>query len=425
AAKEKASAARQASKVVPMTRGELQRGGQQRPDGWNVAGPTPVRAPAKAGDLSNFGKFTANSGPLRTKGPSSMFKKGDRGRDTPPPSTGGSISRATSGSHMDSLLGASGVDADTMPKRTPGGRGTTRRKPIVDQAPQAPPDSPLRRKLNLLPRTVSSANTKEDSAGDEDKSEGDEEQAAPIKSFTEQEAKAKVDEDVKEFFNIRDVNEGEKSFADMPDKHKSKLVDKLASKALDSKEADVKLVAELFDKVASKSCPSSAFEDGLAGVIEFLDDTATDVPQAYNFMARMLRGAKLPQETVESLADKIFVDGDPLIKPKVKLLNAYATLGVATPGPASAWPKPGSASLPAKLSLPPISTNTDRPRPQRHVVGPLDLSHSQGPPFRPGLSSVLASARKIDSLDSVTYPEGIKTPSVELNQDQIKGGKYK
>ncbi|KIO22664.1 hypothetical protein M407DRAFT_79002, partial [Tulasnella calospora MUT 4182] len=236
-----------------------------------------------------------------------------------------SISRATSGSNMYSLLGAGGADADTMPKRTPSGRGTTR-KPSVDQAPQAPPDTPLRRKLNLLPRTVSSANTNEDSAGDEDKPESDEEQAATTKSMTEQEAKAKVDEDVKEFFNIRDVNEGEKSFADLPDEHKSKLVDKLASKALDLKEADVKLVAELFDKAASNGCPPSAFEDGLAGIMEFLDDTATDVPQAYNFMARLLRGTKLPQATVESLADKIYVDGDPVTKPKDKLLKAYATL---------------------------------------------------------------------------------------------------
>ncbi|KIO20808.1 hypothetical protein M407DRAFT_29563 [Tulasnella calospora MUT 4182] len=311
AAKEKASAARQASKVVPMTRGGLQRGGQQSPDGWNVAGPTPVRAPAKAGDLSNFGKFTANSGPLKTMGPLSVFKKGDRGHSTPPPQASGSISRATSGSNIYSIIGAGSANADTMPKRTPGGRGTTR-KPSVDQTPQAPPDTPLRRKLNLLPRIVSSANTNEDSAGD--------------KSMTEQEAKAKVDEDVKEFFNIRDVNEGEKSFADLPDEHKSKLVDKLASKALDLKGTDVKLVAKLFNKAASNGCPPSAFEDGLAGIMEFLDDRATDVPQAYNFMARLLRGAKLPQATIESLADKIFVDGDPVTKPKDKLLKAYTAL---------------------------------------------------------------------------------------------------
>ncbi|KIO16759.1 hypothetical protein M407DRAFT_33586, partial [Tulasnella calospora MUT 4182] len=61
----------------------------------------------------------------------------------------------------------------------------------------------------------------------------------------------------------------------------------------------------------------------------------------------------------------------------------------------------------------------------RPVPGPLDLSHTQRPPLTPGLPSALASARKIDDLDSVTYPEGIKTPNLELNQGQTKGGKYK
>lgn len=311
--------------MVPKSRTKSQHGGrgapEQNPEGRNVAGPTRARDPAKASDLSNFGKFTANSGPLKTMGPSSVFKKGDRGRGTPPLSTGGSISRAISGSNMNSLLGAGGADAvDAMPKRR---RGTTR-KPSIDQAPQVPSDTPAPRKLNLLPRTVSSTNTNEDSASNQDKPESDEEQVK-IKSYTDKEAKAKVEEDVKEFFNVRDVSEGEKSFGELPDEHKSKLVDKLASKALESKEADVKLVAELFEKVAGKSCHPSAFEEGLAGIIEFLDDTATDVPQAYTFMARMLRGSKLPQETVESLADKIFVDGEPLVKPRDKLLKAYSS----------------------------------------------------------------------------------------------------
>ncbi|KAG8970749.1 hypothetical protein FRC05_011700 [Tulasnella sp. 425] len=139
------------AEAVEMSQTGSQRGGrnaqEQGPDGWNVAGPTPVRAvSAKAVDLSNFGKFTANSGPLKTMGPSSRFKKDSRGRDTPPPSTTGSISRATSGSNMFSLVGAGGAEAvDAMPKRTPPG---TTRKPSIDQAPQAPPDTQRGRARN-------------------------------------------------------------------------------------------------------------------------------------------------------------------------------------------------------------------------------------------------------------------------------------
>ncbi len=71
--------------------------------------------------------------------------------------------------------------------------------------------------------------------------------------------------------------------------------------------------------------------------------------------------------------------------------------------------------------LAPISTN----RPPRPVPGPLDLSSTQRLGLVPSLPSALASARKIDDLDSVSYPEGIKTPDVELNQGAMKGGKYK
>ncbi|KAG8928200.1 hypothetical protein FRC01_006323 [Tulasnella sp. 417] len=243
----KAAAAQPASTIV-QRRG---RGApKQGPDERLIVIPTPDVPSFGVGDLSNFGKFSANSGPLYP------------------------------------LLRADDADADAIPKRTPSGHEITR-KPSVDS---------------------------------------DEKPAAPTKSYTEQEAKAKADEDVKEFFNIRDVSEGEKIFAEMPDEHKSKLVDKLATKALDQKESDVKLVADLFERVANKGCPASAFEDGLAEIIEFLDDTSTDVPQAYTFMARMLRGSKLSQEAVESLADNIYVDGSPLVSPKDKFLKAYATL---------------------------------------------------------------------------------------------------
>ncbi|KAG8913085.1 hypothetical protein FRC01_004749 [Tulasnella sp. 417] len=324
----------QASKMVPLARGGCQRGGrgapERGPDWWNVAGPPPVRAPAKAGDLSNFGKFTANSGLLKTMGLSGLFKRGDWGLDTPPPSNNTSLSPASSGLNMYSLLGAGGADADPIPKETPSGRRTTR-KQSVDQGSQRPQAAdtltiPPRRELKLLLRTVSSTNTNEDTEGDENEPERDEEPAPSTKSYTEQEAKAKAGKDVKEFFSIRDVREGEKSFAEMPDEHKGKLVGKLASKALGSKESDVKLVAELFERVAGKSCPPSAFEDGLARIIEFLDNIAMELPQAYNFMARILRGSKLSQEAVESLADKIYVDGNPVVMPKERLLKAYAAL---------------------------------------------------------------------------------------------------
>lgn len=46
----------------------------------------------------------------------------------------------------------------------------------------------------------------------------------------------------------------------------------------------------------------------------------------------------------------------------------------------------------------------------------------RSPPF--GFPRALASARKIDDLDRVMYPEDILTP-VNINRGQTKGGKYK
>ncbi|KAG8970747.1 hypothetical protein FRC05_011698 [Tulasnella sp. 425] len=75
-----------------------------------------------------------------------------------------------------------------------------------------------------------------------------------------------------------------------------------------------------------------------------------------------------------------------------------------------------------------LKHNTTRPSQQQQqqaLPGPLDLfSTQQRAPLAPDLPSALPFARKIDDLDSLTYPEGIKTPSVELIQDQTKGGKY-
>ncbi|KAG8949381.1 hypothetical protein FRC04_008616 [Tulasnella sp. 424] len=114
----------------------------------------------------------------------------------------------------------------------------------------------------------------------------------------------------------------------------------------------------------------------------------------------------------------------PLDKKAPSLSRTASASSVATP--ASASPKPGSTSFPPKPILPPIATGGYRPRMQRPVPGPLDLSSTQQrAPLTPRRPSVLASARKIDDLDRVTYPVGIKAPSVELNQGQAKGGKYK
>lgn len=191
---------------------------------------------------------------------------------------------------------------------------------LADSAPCTPP----RKKLQLLQRSTQPTedNRDDDDYGDETRAEANIGVNHP--QLTNAHVKRKLEEDVKEFFVIRDLAEGERSFQALPEEHRSKLVDKLIGRALESTEDDIKLVADLFASVAGTSCSPASFEVGFAGTIEFLDDIAIDVPQTYPFMARLLRGSKLPQSSVEELAAKIYVDGDPVVRPKDKLLAAFA-----------------------------------------------------------------------------------------------------
>ncbi len=66
----------------------------------------------------------------------------------------------------------------------------------------------------------------------------------PVK-MTRQNAKKKIEKNIKEFSTVRNLDEAEVYFAQLPVKHHPLLVDKLVSFAVKS-EADAQLVTELF-----------------------------------------------------------------------------------------------------------------------------------------------------------------------------------
>ena len=65
-----------------------------------------------------------------------------------------------------------------------------------------------------------------------------------------------------------------------------------------------------------------------------------------------------------------------------------------------------------------LDTTLDKKRP-----GPLDLSGTKGPIPQP-LPSALATARNIEDISTIEYPEGIQSPRVELNVN-AKQGKFR
>lgn len=299
-------------------------------------------------------------------GPSSVFKKSDRGGAGPVAglgiSTGGpggrdssnnSLSRAASSSNMFSLLDAS--DSSSTPStlsRSVSSRGPPR-KPSVDVVSagggsrEAPLDTPMRKRLQLLPRTVSVGAS---GSGDKDGAEGDGDGAdarsdgsggteqdagtATVGSsmaninrveMSDAQAKKKVAEDVKEIFAVRNVSEAEECFVALPDEHQSKLVHAMINYALDKKKDDVRLTTDVFAKVSGTVAPTT-FEAGFESTVEFLEDIAIDVPQVYPRIAKMLKGAGLPRDIVERLAGKIADESGGGTPPKEKLISAFDAL---------------------------------------------------------------------------------------------------
>ncbi|CAE6375738.1 unnamed protein product, partial [Rhizoctonia solani] len=148
--------------------------------------------------------------------------------------------------------------------------------------------------------------------------------------------------------------------------------------------------------------------------------------------------AKAKEEKVKAEADAkakvdadADVDADATAKEEAEAKEAAAeeARDTVSASPISS-PKPTNGLLPSTIPdrPSPLSTSTTAPgrpsplsittsvneRPKRPVPGPLDLTSAQGnrsaaPP------SALASARIIEDLSAVQYPETIKTPNPDLN----------
>lgn len=324
AAKAKAEAeaeqyARQSGRGMggPVSRGGSRRG-QQRGDygggavgvdGWSTVGgnqPPPPPRQAKAGDLSGFGKGidrSSTAGKPFAVGPQSVFaKKNQRGSEdgSNPPS------RTNSTTNMFSLLNQqSGNEAGE--DASAGGAGA---------------ESSGRPKLNLAPRTkpLPDAAAAAADGGEEESTKADaaaEEEAADI---SDEEAKRKITNDVKEFLEIKDISEGRMALESLPSKRRPEFLSSIADVVLNKHEDEVRLVGELLASSRKEGLlVDEMVEQGFKDQIEFLDDVAIDVPNAYSYMAILLAQSGLPREKVEALAKTI--QGEGIKPPSEKLMQ--------------------------------------------------------------------------------------------------------
>ncbi|KAG2130427.1 armadillo-type protein [Suillus bovinus] len=289
AAKEKSAAEKESfNRQISMSRGGSRRGDNRNqehgPDGWAVSGGSSVpRAPSKAGDLSQFGKISKGPAIGMVMGPGGVFAAGKKNskRET--------LSQTNSSSNMFYMLSQNpelAAEASTKPSRL------SSRKPSVDLGHTSVPQPTVqRRKLQLLPRSV---HTEENTMTP---SKEEPENAPTSTAMSEADAKKKVDEDVKEFFAVRNLEEAEVYFTNLPDEHRFRLVNKLVASALESKEADARLVGEFFAQATSSGqCTLEVIERGSCLSRSFGTILAIDAPKVFDYMAIMLKGAGIENE---------------------------------------------------------------------------------------------------------------------------------
>ncbi len=143
--------------------------------------------------------------------------------------------------------------------------------------------------------------------------EDSEEEAPPLSEIMEEATDAKIEEDVKEFFYVRNLDEAEVYFITLPPQYHHSLVNGLVSSAVESKEPDAKLVADLFTRAKNKGlCSPDAFEEGLTPTAEIIEHIAIYEPKAWTLFATMVNGAELDEEHRTRLASKS-TDSDMLL----------------------------------------------------------------------------------------------------------------
>jgi translation initiation factor 4G len=175
---------------------------------------------------------------------------------------------------------------------------------------------PQRKRLVLQPRSkpVEATETTEGASPDADSDSSVDDSPSPVAAeMSEKSALKKIDEDAKEFFAVRNIHEDD-YFTDLPPKFHSKVVEKLAGRAVEAKAADAELLAQFFAHASSKGlCAPEAFEEGLGAIAEFIDDIICDAPKALELFAIILKGAGLDENRQASIAAKSSENSDKLL----------------------------------------------------------------------------------------------------------------
>ncbi|KAG0146045.1 hypothetical protein CROQUDRAFT_133344 [Cronartium quercuum f. sp. fusiforme G11] len=263
-------------------------------DGWSsVGGSAPPPRPAKAGDLTHFGKLRDTSSSGRPSfGPSAVFANKGKMKD------GKALVAEPLGAAVASNPFAA-LNADVGESGAVG--GTLAKKPSVPEM-----SGGGRPRLNLAPRTLPLPLPNE-SASAVEKTEKE----PAEKDVDDETAERLVKNRVDEFFHVKSVPECLGSFEGLPRPRHFMLIRALVAKAMEMKSAEVSMTAEVFEKLKEGSVVSKdGFRKAFEPVIELLDDTAVDAPAAYNYCGKLLAAAGFAKEEVKEMGKKIDAGDD-------------------------------------------------------------------------------------------------------------------
>ncbi|CAE6418580.1 unnamed protein product [Rhizoctonia solani] len=226
----------------------------------------------------------------------------------------------------------------------------------------------------------------------------------------EEERKAKEEEERRIAEELRVKEEAERKVKEEEERKAREEAERLEAERKAKEEAERKIKEEE-ERKAKEEAEAAARAEAEAKAKEEAEKAKAEA-EAKAKAEAAAAAAKEEAEAKEAAAEEArdTISASPISSPKPA--NGLLPSTVPDrPSPLSTSTTPGR---PSPLS---ISTNE---RPKRPVPGPLDLTSAQGnrsaaPP------SALASARIIEDLNLVPYPETIKTPNPDLNISATPG----